>query len=152
FEGVSFDAQYGNTEHGDMGQSKASLAFGTSFGEDKGHALVSVGYTHRQGLSGARRPFFKLVTPSSFIGQGTFVPAATNLPNQTVVNTLFTGYGATTPVGNTLNLGFNDDGSLFTQTGAKNYKGPTDTGYAILAGNVRMPVGPQTIIQNPLDR
>src|SRR5215510_21815 len=48
FQGVSFDAQYGNTEHGDLGRSKATLAFGTSFGEDKGHALVSLGYTHRQ--------------------------------------------------------------------------------------------------------
>ncbi len=152
FQGVTFDAQYGNTEHGDLGQSKASLAFGTSFGEDKGHALLSLGYSHRQGLTGDKRPFFALVTPSSFIGQGTFVPAATNLPNQTAVNSLFTGYGATTPVSNTLNLGFNDDGSLFTQTGAKNYKGPTTDGYALIAGNVRMPVGPQTIIQNPLDR
>jgi outer membrane receptor protein involved in Fe transport len=152
FQGVSFDAQYGNTEHGDLGQSKASLAFGTNFGDDKGHALLSLGYSHRQGLTGDKRPFFQFVTPSSFIGQGTFVPAATNLPNQTTLNNLFASYGATTPVANTLNLGFNDDGSLFTQTGAKNYKGPTTDGYAVLAGNVRMPVGPQTIIQNPLDR
>ena len=71
------------------------------------------------------------------------MPAATNLPNQATVNTLFTGYGATAPVSNTLNLGFNDDGTLFTQTGARNYKGPTTDGYAIIAGNVRMPVGPQ---------
>jgi iron complex outermembrane recepter protein len=152
FEGVSFDAQYGNSEHGDLGQSKASLAFGTSFADGRGHALLSLGYSHRQGLTGDKRDFFTFVTPSSFIGQSTFVPSATNLPNQAVVNTLFTGYGATTPVANTLNLGFNDDGSLFTQTGAKNYKGPTTDGYAVLAGNVRMPVGPQTIIQNPLDR
>jgi len=152
FEGVSFDAQYGNTEHGDLARSSVSLAFGTQFAENKGHALLSLGYSHRQGLTGDKRPFFALVTPSSFIGQGTFVPAATNLPNQATVNSLFSGYGATTPVANTLNLGFNDDGSLFTQTGAKNYKGPTSDGYALIAGNVRMPVGPQTIIQNPLDR
>jgi outer membrane receptor protein involved in Fe transport len=68
------------------------------------------------------------------------------------VNSLFTRYGAATPVSNTLNLGFNDDGTLFTQTGARNYKGPVSDGYALIAGNVRMPVGPQTIIQNPLDR
>jgi outer membrane receptor protein involved in Fe transport len=152
FEGVTFDAQYGNSEHGDFGSSKASVAFGTNFADDKGHALLSLGYTHRQGLYGNERPFFNLVTPSSFIGQGTFVPAATNLPNPATVNALFTSYGVATPVSNTLNLGFNDDGSLFTQTGAKNYKGPTSDGYAVLAGNVRMPVGPQGIIQNPLDR
>src|SRR4029079_19017537 len=97
FQGVTFDAQYGNTEHGDMAQSKASMSFGTSFSDDRGHALLSLGYSHRQGLTGDKRPFFQFVTPSSFIGQGTFVPAATNLPNQTTVNSLFTGYGATTP-------------------------------------------------------
>jgi hypothetical protein len=51
-----------------------------------------------------------------------------------------------------LNLGFNDDGTLFTQTGAKNYRGPTTDGYAVLAGNVRMPVGPQFLLVSPTDR
>jgi outer membrane receptor protein involved in Fe transport len=153
FEGVKTDLQYGNSEQGDYGQLTGSVAFGTNFAEDRGHALLSIGYSHRQGLTGDKRSFFDLVTPSSFIGQSTFVPSATNLPSQAAVNALFAGYGAATPVSNTLNLGFNDNGSLFTQTGAKNYQGPSaQDGYAIIAGNVRMPVGPQTIIQNPLDR
>src|SRR2546429_4168103 len=81
-------------------------------------------------------------------------PRSTLFPYTTLFrsNALFSGYGAATPVRNTLNLGFNDDGTLFTQTGAKNYRGPTTNGYAILAGNVRMPVGPQTIIEKPLQR
>jgi iron complex outermembrane receptor protein len=152
FEGMTTDVQYGNSEHGDYEQINASTAFGTNFANEKGHALLSIGYSSREGLSGSKREFFEFVTPSSFIGQGTFVPSATNLPNQAAVNSLFTGYGSIVPVSNTLNLGFNNDGTLFTQTGAKNYKGPTTDGYAILAGNVRMPVGPQTMIQNPLDR
>jgi len=152
FEGLRTDVQYGNTERGDYEQITSSAAFGTAFADDRGHALLSIGYATREGLAGSKRDFFDLVTPSSFIGQGTFVPAATNLPNQAAVNTLFASYGVTAPVGNTLNLGFNDDGSLFAQTGARNYRGPTDNGYAILGGNVRMPVGPQTMIQNPLDR
>jgi iron complex outermembrane receptor protein len=153
FEGAIFDAQYGNTEQGDRSQTKASLALGTTFAEGGGHALLSVGYTDRGNLLGKdRMPFFDLLTPSSFIGQGTFVPAATNLPNQTNVNDLFASYGAVTPVSNTLNLGFNDDGTLFTQTGAKNYKGPTTDDYRIIAGNVRMPVQKGFFVQNPLDR
>ncbi len=92
------------------------------------------------------------MTPSGYIGQGTFVPSPTNLPNQTAVNNLFASYGVATPVSNTLNLGFNDNGTLFTQTGAKNYLGPTTGDYTLLGGNVRMPVGPQTVIINPLDR
>jgi len=152
FEGMTTDLQYGNSIKDDFGQFSGSTAFGTKFADDTGHALLSLGYTHREGLSGAQRAFFNLVTPSSFIGQGTFVPSPTNLPSQAAVNALFSGYGAATPVRNTLNLGFNDNGTLFTQTGAKNYLGPTTNGYAILAGNVRMPVGPQTIIENPLQR
>lgn len=152
FEGITADVQYGNSERGDYEQVTASSAFGTSFADGKGNALISAGYSTREGLSGAKREFFEFVTPSSFIGQGTFVPSATNLPNQAAVNALFASYGAVTPVSNTLNLGFNDNGTLFTQTGAKNYQGPTTDGYAIIAGNVRMPVGPQTMIMNPLDR
>jgi iron complex outermembrane receptor protein len=153
FEGATFDAQYGNTERGDRSQTKASLALGTTFAEGGGHALLSLGYTERDNLLGKdRMPFFDLLTPSSFIGQGTFVPAATNLPNQTVVNNLFASYGAATPVANSLNLGFNDDGTLFTQTGARNYKGPTTDDYRIIAGNVRMPVQKGFYVQNPLER
>ncbi len=152
FEGITADVQYGNSERGDYEQVTASSAFGTSFADGRGNALIAAGYATREGLSGAKREFFEFVTPSSFIGQGTFVPSATNLPNQTAVNALFASYGAVTPVSNTLNLGFNDNGTLFTQTGAKNYQGPTTDGYAIIAGNVRMPVGPQTMIMNPLDR
>ena len=65
-------------------QTKASLAFGTTFADDSGHALLSLGYTDRDRAATAsdRMPFFDLLTPSSFIGQGTFVPSATNLPNQ----------------------------------------------------------------------
>jgi len=153
FEGATFDAQYGNTERGDLSQTKASLALGTTFAEGGGHALLAAGYTERGNLLGKdRMPFFDLLTPSSFIGQGTFVPSATNLPNQTDVNNLFASYGAVTPVANSLNLGFNDDGTLFTQTGAKNYKGPTTDDYRIIGGNVRMPVQKGFYVQNPLDR
>jgi iron complex outermembrane receptor protein len=153
FEGATFDAQYGNTERGDLAQTKASLALGTTFADGGGHALLSAGYTDRGNLLGKdRMPFFDLLTPSSFIGQGTFVPAATNLPDQTTVNNLFASYGSATPVANSLNLGFNDDGTLFTQTGAKNYKGPTTDDYRIIGGNVRMPVQKGFYVQNPLER
>jgi iron complex outermembrane recepter protein len=152
FEGLRADVQYGNSAKQDAQKTTTTLTAGTKFADGKGHALVTLGYTQAQALKGAKRDFFNLITPSSFIGQGTFVPSATNLPNQAVLNALFTGYGATTPVSNTLSLGFNDNGTLFTQTGAKNYLGPTSGGYAIIAGNVRMPVGPQGYIVAPFDR
>jgi outer membrane receptor protein involved in Fe transport len=152
FEGLRADVQYGNSAKQDAQKTTTTLTAGTRFADGKGHAMLTLGYSQSQALKGAKRPFFDLITPSSFIGQGTFVPTATNLPNQTVLNALFAGYGAVTPVSNTLNLGFNDNGTLFTQTGAKHYLGPTSGGYNIIAGNVRMPVGPQGYIVAPLDR
>ena len=152
FDGVKADLQYGNSSRSDLEKMSASLALGSSFADDRGRVLLSLGYTDREGMYGSERSFFEFVTPSSFIGQGTFVPSATNLPNATAVNNLFASYGVATPVPNTLNLGFNDDGTLFTQTGARNYKGPTTDGYAVLAGNVRMPVGPQFLLVSPTDR
>src|SRR5438874_941558 len=70
FEGMTTDLQYGNSIKSDFGQFSGATAFGTRFADDRGHALLSLGYTHREGLSGAQRGFFNLVTPSSFIGQG----------------------------------------------------------------------------------
>src|SRR5688572_22633451 len=49
FQGVTADVQYGNSERGDFGQTQVSLAFGSAFGEEKGDALLSLGYTDRQG-------------------------------------------------------------------------------------------------------
>ncbi|HEU5134965.1 MAG TPA: TonB-dependent receptor [Steroidobacteraceae bacterium] len=152
FDGMRADIQYGNSSRNDVEKISASLALGTSFADDRGRIQLSLGYTDREGMYGSERSFFEFVTPSSFIGQGTFVPAATNLPNAAAVNNLFASYGVTPPVSNTLNLGFNDDGTLFTQTGARNYRGPTTDGYAVLAGNVRMPVGPQFLLVSPTDR
>lgn len=152
FDGVKADIQYGNSSRSDVEKMSASLSLGSAFAGDRGRVLLSLGYTDREGMYGTERSFFEFVTPSSFIGQSTFVPAATNLPNAAAVNTLFASYGVAGTVSNTLNLGFNDDGTLFTQTGARNYKGPTTDGYAVLAGNVRMPVGPQFLLVSPTDR
>lgn len=153
FDGVRADVQFGQDERGDVFKKSASVALGSSFGEDRGHVLFSASYTDRPGLQGSKRPFFRLVTPSGFIGTGTYVPNAANLPTQAAINGVFSRYGVTPTVGRTLNLGFNNDGSLFVQTGALNYKGPADSdGYAVVAGNVRMPVGQQVQFQNALER
>lgn len=152
FDGIKGDVQYGNSTKNDFAQRAASIASGSAFAGGKGHMLLSLGYTDGQALQGSRRSFFDLVTPSSYIGPGTFVPSATNLPSATALNSLFASYGPFAPVSNTLNLGFNDNGTLFTQTGAKNYLGPRSGAYAVLGGNVRMPVGPQFIIGSPVRR
>jgi iron complex outermembrane recepter protein len=152
FEGIKGDVQIGDAFRGDYRKLNSSLTFGSKFAQDRGHILVALGYTTRQALPGANRAFFADKIPSSFIGTGTYVPNATNLPSQAVLNGIFAGYGVTSTIGRTLNLGFNDNGSLFTQTGAINYQGPRDGGYGIFGGNVRMPVGRQIDLLNALKR
>jgi outer membrane receptor protein involved in Fe transport len=153
FDGIKVDLMDSISEKGDANKFNGSLAFGTKFGGDNGHLIAAFTFAKQDALPGASRAFFRDKTPSSFIGTGTFVPSATNAPNAAVVQALFNGYGVTSTVSNLINLGFNDNGTLFTQTGALNYKGPTDgNGYMIVGGNVRMPVGQQVPLQNKLDR
>ncbi|MCP5143492.1 MAG: TonB-dependent receptor [Gammaproteobacteria bacterium] len=140
FEGVKVDVQYGDTFDSAQSRFQGTATLGGHFDEDRGYALLSVSRTDQDPLWGVdRADFFALGIPSSFIGQGTYVPSANNRPDQAAVNALFGGYGATAPLNNN-NFGFNDDGTLFGQNGASNYRGPIDLGYQIIGGNVRMPV------------
>lgn len=153
FEGVKMDTQYNISERGDAGKFNASLAFGAKFAEDRGSIVAAFSYTDQNPLQGTARPFFKDKVPSSFIGTGTFVPSATNAPSAAVIENVFSNYGITGTRNPLLNLGFNNDGSLFVQTGAVNYRGANGTnGYAIIGGNVRMPVGQQLQVLNALER
>lgn len=155
FDGVRLDAQNSISERGDGYKFNGSLAFGTGFAEDRGHVIAAFSYAQQDAVNGSSRDFFFDKTPSSFIGTGTFVPSATNAPTVDAVSGVFSGYG----VGglpnnvNLLNLGFNNDGTLFTQTGARNYKGANGTnGYLVVGNNVRMPVGQQIDFANALKR
>ncbi|WP_432788017.1 TonB-dependent receptor domain-containing protein [Novosphingobium rhizosphaerae] len=153
FNGVKADVQNTLSEKGDAFKFSGSIAFGSSFAQDRGHVIAAFSYTKQDPINGRARSFFSDKTPSSYIGTGTFVPNATNAPNAAVVQSIFNGYGVTSTINPLLNLGFNNDGSLFVQTGAVNYKGQTNTGgYAIVNGNVRMPVGQQTDFMNGLKR
>ncbi|PTS90495.1 TonB-dependent receptor [Sphingomonas sp. HMWF008] len=152
-EGFKVDVMNSISERGDAFRFNGSLAFGSTFAEDRGSVIAAFSYAKQDPINGSTRNFFYDKTPSSFIGTGTFVPSATNAPNAAVTQAVFARYGVTSTVNPLLNLGFNDDRSLFVQTGAVNYKGPTNTaGYLIVGGNVRMPVGQQIDFYNGLDR
>jgi len=153
-DGIVADAQVSISERGDAFKFKGSVAFGTNFADDRGHVVAAFSYAKQDPLNGSKRDFFFDKTPSSFIGTGTFIPSATNAPNGVVLTNLFNSYGiAGTRNPLASNLGFNNDGTLFTQTGALNYKGPNGSGgYAIVGGNVRMPVGQQIDYINGLNR
>lgn len=153
-DGFIVDAQSTISERGDAFKFKAAAAFGASFAEDRGNVVAAFSYAKQDPLNGSKRSFFFDKTPSGFIGTGTFVPSAANAPNAAVLTALFNGYGvagARNPLAS--NLGFNNDGTLFTQTGALNYRGPNgNSGYAVVGGNVRMPVGQQIDYINGLNR
>ncbi|GAA0304220.1 TonB-dependent receptor [Sphingomonas oligophenolica] len=152
-EGVKIDLMNSISERGDAFKFNGSLAFGTHFADDRGHVVAAFSYAKQDPVNGSSRDFFHDKTPSSFIGYGTFVPSATNAPNAAVVQSVFATYGVTATVNPLLNLGFNNGGTLFTQTGALNYRGPTDAnGYLIVGGNVRMPVGQQVDFYNGMKR
>jgi iron complex outermembrane recepter protein len=153
-DGAIVDAQATISERGDAFKFKAAAAFGASFAEDRGNVVAAFSYAKQDPLNGSKRSFFFDKTPSGFIGTGVFVPSAANAPSGAVVTALFNGYGiAGTRNPLASNLGFNNDGTLFTQTGALNYRGPNGTGgYAVVGGNVRMPVGQQIDYINGLNR
>ena len=139
FNGLRINADYGDAFEGGAEHFDTSAIFGSD--GERARGVLAVGYTDRSPLRGRDRDFFDFAIPSSFIGQGTYI-AGTNPVNPAAVTLLFAGYGFP-GVTNTTQLGFNDDGTLFTQTGAINYDGPTsvDSLFAIVGGNVRQPVG-----------
>ena len=153
FDGVQVDVRTGFSEQGGADTMEGSLTGGFSIDNDRGRVLLSAGYTERDVLWGRDRDFYQLGVLSSFIGTGTFVPAATNLPQQSVVDGVFAGYGvAPGTVLNSRSLGFNDNGTLFQQIGTTNYQGPTTEYFSTTGNIVRQPVTYQEYVVNPLER
>jgi outer membrane receptor protein involved in Fe transport len=153
FTGIQLDAQYGNAFKMDRATRDINLTAGGRFADDKGFGVLSLGYTDREALSGADRKFYERGTLSSFIGYGAYAPAANNLPTQAAVNAIFaTKYGVTTAVSRSNPIGTNDDQTLFTLTGAQNYRGRTAGDYVIDLGNVRYPYAISRDILNSIKR
>ena len=149
--GVEIDGQVGNTVTGDRFSGDVSVSGGWTSQDDRFNIVASAGYTKRDELKGSERSFFDLGILSSFIGQGTFVPSGTNLPSQAAVNAAFGNLAAGT-VARTNALGFNENGTLFSQVGAFNYAGPTSGDYVTFGGVVRQPVARQQSIERPMER
>ena len=152
-DGIKVDLMNTISERGDAYRFNGSIAFGSRFGGDRGNVIAAFSYATQDPVNGSARDFFYNKTPSSFIGTGTFVPSATNAPSAAAEQAVFAKYGVTGARNPLLNLGFNNNGSLFVQTGAVNYQGPTNNqGYLIVGNNVRMPVGQQIDFYNGLNR
>ena len=153
FSGMQLDVRSGISDQGGADTLDIGITGGFEIAEGRGNVLLSASFTDRDVLWGNERDFYQLGVLSSFIGTGTFVPSPTNLPQQSVVNTVFGNYGvAAGSVLNSRSLGFNDNGTLFGQIGAFNYQGPTTGYFSTTGGTVRQPVTYQEYVVNPLER
>jgi outer membrane receptor protein involved in Fe transport len=156
FEGLQIDSQYGNTFDSDRQTREVNVTAGGRFMDDRGSAVLSVGYSDRERLHGSERSHTTFGTPSGFIGAGAYIPTASNLPSQAALNAVFNRYdnrGGNVPrSGGPANIGFNDDGTLFLINSARNYRGPTTGEYFILDGQVRHPFQPTLDITSAQER
>ena len=157
FDGIQFNVEYGDTTDSVADFTDISVAAGSTSDSGRTRGVLALSYSDRSALRGEDRDFFRFAIPSSFIGQGVY-RSGVNAPDQAAVNALFAGYGiAGTP--SIDRLGFNDDGTLFTQFGgALNYQGPTDEDSLFWVQNaaagleVRQPVGRQGTALKALER
>ncbi len=148
FQGVVVDASYGVSDQSDAEEQGVNVTAGSNFADDRGNAVISLGYSNREPVTyGARANVTRFDSPTingntdprilavSGIsgtkpgGQVSFL--ANNLPSQAAVNSLFAGYGAKA-VPNTFQLGINRDGTLYN--GPSNFRGPTSIDFSTIPG------------------
>ncbi|WP_269716942.1 TonB-dependent receptor plug domain-containing protein [Caulobacter sp. NIBR2454] len=143
FEGFQLDAQYGLTDENDGGQTTVSLGWGKNF--DRGNIAIAGSYEEREGLVASDRDWAAIgysilntgLTPSgaATIPDGRFDPTsnaggAANLPTQSAMDAVFARYGlAAGSVARGANLSFNSDGTLFSTSPVRNYRGVQMPGY-----------------------
>ncbi|HEY0052079.1 MAG TPA: TonB-dependent receptor plug domain-containing protein, partial [Caulobacteraceae bacterium] len=78
FEGVQFDAQYGETMRNDGQTKAASLTVGGNFADDRGNAVMSLQYSSRANIYNANREFSAVSGPSGTSPLGSFIPSGLN--------------------------------------------------------------------------
>jgi outer membrane receptor protein involved in Fe transport len=158
FEGVQFDAHYGETSDSDGAQNAFDLTMGGNFADGRGNAVLAFSYDDRDAVFQGDREFSQsslgpdlLPLGSGTVPDGKYTPTATNLPSQAAIDAAFATYGVAagtvTPGGN---LGFNTDGTLFGFTGTPNYKGEQFVGFNPASYSYNF--APVNYLQLPLTR
>ena len=169
FDGLQFDGNWGVTGQGDGQAYTANMTGGTDFADGRGVVMGSIGYSKRDQVTDGDRQFSH-VSLQYFPDTGRFLPVGstnilegrvnfspTNAPSRSAFNTLLASYGyAPGTVPYQRNLGFNSDGTLFTQgnrtaDSVANYRGVEDP----LTFNDRIysyNFAPPNALQLPLER
>lgn len=137
--GLRLRGQSSITQRGDGRDTQVEITAGESFADGRGHAVLALSYNDRQAVPRRARAFFRRSyavgggSASGTLPQGALMPDATNLPSQAALENLFARYGVVDTIAPSSTLGFNPDGTLFTQNGkVRNYRGPgAEAGYGI---------------------
>jgi outer membrane receptor protein involved in Fe transport len=152
-EGVEVNAQYGRTGHDDGATKDLGLLVGGKFADGKGRAMVSLSYAERDRARYQDRDYlrYQILVPS--LTTFTVGVAASNLPSQAAVNSVFAGYGV--PAGQvSRNSQFlvNTDGTLFTTRGPTNFRGQVTSPLTISNDTLYLAVSELYSAQTPLKR
>ncbi|WP_269513738.1 TonB-dependent receptor domain-containing protein [Brevundimonas subvibrioides] len=123
FEGVRVDVQYGETDRNDGDTNAVNLTIGGDIADGRGHAMLSFDYSHRSPIFNAARPFSAVSGFSGASPLGSTIFDGTNLPTTAVVSGFITG------AVNSNTFGFNNNGTLFTYQGARDYVSPGSIDY-----------------------
>jgi outer membrane receptor protein involved in Fe transport len=151
YQGLEIDTQYGITDRNDGQTDQVALTAGSNFAEDRGNAVVSVSYSHREPILNADRPFSAVSGASATSPYGRYDPTGTNLPTEAAVDAVFARYGLpATAAGVTSALGFNPNGTLFNN--GQNYKGSTAIDFSTIPGTGNYNTGPLNLLQTPMTR
>jgi len=145
FEGIAADVQYGQTAEGDAAQTTFAVIGGVDL-NGRGNLSVVGTYDKREGLLASDREWSEIgysilttgITPSgaATIPDGRYDPAsnaggAANLPSQAALNLVFGSYGV--PAGTVARnsaISFNADGTLFTTSPVRNFRGEQVPGFS----------------------
>ncbi|MFN3814751.1 TonB-dependent receptor domain-containing protein [Brevundimonas sp.] len=151
FEGIQFDAQYGITDRNDGETQSYSVTIGGNFDGGRGNAVLSVGRSVRGEIYNVDREFSRVSGPSGASPLGSTTFDANNRPDQAVVDAYF----GETGVPLTGAFGYNNNGSIFTYLGTRNFQSPGGIdyeGFVTPGGDWAYNTGPLNYMALPLDR
>ena len=163
-DGLEVSASHGAANGGFGERSDFFVNAGSTFGNDRGHAMISLEYTERDAIPGSAIPFFVFGGQSTNTPYGAYAPTtapvglAPDPPSQAAVNAYFARYGAAPgTVINTTPLGFNDNGTLFsTKAPFTNYQGIQPGsgagGFQNIGGALTLEIGQYTFVTVPQNR
>lgn len=150
FQGVQFDAQYGETDRSDGKTESFSVTVGGNFDNDRGNLVLSLARSTRSVIYNAARDFSAISGASGASPVGSTVFDSNNLPLASAIHAYF----GSNSVSNTGQFGFNNDGTLFSYVGKNNVKNPPGAGieYTAPGSDYTFNTGPLNYLQLPLER